>query len=102
MAAKCIVLPDAEQDVAEAYAWYDEQEPGLGEEFLRCVDACVLSLCRSPKLYPFAHETYRRALVRRFPYAIFSEHEERRKQVVIYAIFHCAQDPEKWRSRLFE
>jgi hypothetical protein len=36
-----IILAEAEQDTAQAYAWYEEQEPGLGEEFLRCVDACI-------------------------------------------------------------
>lgn len=34
-----IILPEAEQDVAQAYIWYEEQELGLGEEYLRCVDA---------------------------------------------------------------
>jgi hypothetical protein len=38
-----IILPEAEQDVAETYIWYENQEPGLGEEFLRCVDACIHS-----------------------------------------------------------
>src|SRR5580658_7091607 len=100
MAADFILLPEAEQDVAQSYAWYEEQEPGLGEEFLRCVDACILSIRRNPKLHVIAHETYRRALVRRFPYTIFYEYEERRKRIVIYSVFHCAQDPEKWRGRL--
>jgi len=35
-----IILPEAEQDAAQAYVWYEDQELGLGEEFLRCVDAC--------------------------------------------------------------
>lgn len=33
MPAKLIVAPEAEQDVAEAYAWYESRRPGLGEEF---------------------------------------------------------------------
>jgi hypothetical protein len=28
-----IILPEAEQDVLLAYIWYEEREPGLGEEF---------------------------------------------------------------------
>jgi len=36
-----IILPEAEQDAAQAYFWYEEQESGLGEEFLGCVDACI-------------------------------------------------------------
>ncbi len=39
MAAKLIVAPEAEQDVAEAHAWYEGRRIGLGEEFLSCVDA---------------------------------------------------------------
>lgn len=36
-----IILREAEQDAQDAYAWYEQQESGLGEEFLRCVDACI-------------------------------------------------------------
>ncbi len=34
MAAELTLAPEAEQDVAEAYAWYESRRPGLGEEFL--------------------------------------------------------------------
>ena len=43
-----IILPEAEQDAAQAYFWYEEQEPGLGEELLRCVDACIQFIRRNP------------------------------------------------------
>ena len=46
-----IILPEAEQDAAQAYVWYEDQELGLGEEFLRCVDACIQSIRRSPGMY---------------------------------------------------
>jgi hypothetical protein len=51
-----IILPDAEQDAAQAYVWYEDQELGLGEEFLRCVDACIQSIWRSPGMYQKAIE----------------------------------------------
>jgi plasmid stabilization system protein ParE len=100
MAERFILRPEAEQDVAEAFEWYEQQEPGLGEELLRCVDACILAIRRNPLANPIAEDSFRRALVRRFPYAIFYEHEKER--ITIYAVFHCAQDPEKWRARLSE
>lgn len=93
-----IILPEAEQDVAQAYGWYEEQEPGLGEEFLRCVDACLQFIRRNPEMYPVAHQDYRRGVLRRFPYVAFYEHSE--TKVIVYAVFHCSQDPKKWRSRL--
>jgi plasmid stabilization system protein ParE len=93
-----IILPDAEQDAAQAYVWYEDQELGLGEEFLRCVDACIQFIRRSPGIYQVVHENYRRGVVRRFPYVVFYEYSD--TTVVIYAVFHCSQDPKKWRSRL--
>jgi plasmid stabilization system protein ParE len=92
------ILPEAEQDAAQAYIWYEEQEPGLGEEFIRCVDACLQLIRRNPGMYQVAHENYRRGTVRRFPYVVFYEYSD--YEIVIYSIFHCAQDPKKWRSRL--
>ncbi len=93
MAAELTIAPEAEQDVAEAYAWYEKRRPGLGEEF-----ACIESIRRTPDLYPVVHDNYRRGLVRRFPYVIFYEFAER--TVTIYCVFHTSRDPDKWRQRL--
>lgn len=75
MAAELIVAPEAEQDIAEAYGWYEGQRVGLGEEFLSCVDASIETICRWPEIYAVIYEHYRRVLVRRFPYAVFYEYE---------------------------
>ncbi|HEY5911228.1 MAG TPA: type II toxin-antitoxin system RelE/ParE family toxin [Verrucomicrobiae bacterium] len=89
--------PEAEQDIADAYSWYEAHEPGLGEDFLRCVEACVLTIQRHPQLYPVAVDEFRRALVRRFPFEVF--YEPAGDRIVVYSVFHCSQDPQKWRSR---
>jgi plasmid stabilization system protein ParE len=93
-----IYTPEAEQDVVDAYNWYEACEPGLGEEFLRCVEACVLTIQRHPHLYPKAVDQFRRALVRRFPFEVFYELADDR--ITVYSVFHCSRDPQKWRSRL--
>lgn len=98
MSAKLIIAPEAQQDVDEAYCWYEDRRPGLGEEFLGCVDACIHAICRTPDLHPIIHEEYRRALVRRFPYAVFFEYSA--DNVTVYSIFHTSQDPNKWHRRL--
>jgi plasmid stabilization system protein ParE len=98
MIERVVYTPEAENDVAESYDWYEGCEPGLGEDFLRCVEACVLGIQRHPQLYPVAVDEFRRALVRRFPFEIFYEADNER--IIIYSIFHCSQDPQKWRSRL--
>jgi len=72
MLEKVIFTPEAADDVAEAYAWYEEREPGLGEDFLRCVEACLLLVLRNPRLFPCALDDFRRALIRRFRLKFFT------------------------------
>lgn len=95
-----ILVPEAKADVADAYLWYEDQSLGLGIEFLRCVEVALLSIQRTPLIYPFVHESYRRALLRRFPFAIFFEIDAASNRCIVYSVFHCSQDPEKWRGRL--
>ncbi|MCL5098874.1 MAG: type II toxin-antitoxin system RelE/ParE family toxin [Candidatus Omnitrophica bacterium] len=98
MIERVVYTPEAEQEVADAYGWYEAREPGLGEDFLRCIEACVLAIQRHPQLYPLAVDEFRRALVRRFPFEVFYESDGDR--IIVYSVFHCSQDPQKWRSRL--
>lgn len=49
MAAELIVAPEAEQDIAEAYGWYERQRFGLGEDLLSRVDACIQRILRNPE-----------------------------------------------------
>ena len=97
-ADELIIAPEAQQDVEEAYCWYEDRRAGLGEEFLDCVDASIQAICRMPKLQAKVHEEYRRGLLRRFPYAIFYEYAG--GKVTVYCIFHTSRDPKKWRNRL--
>lgn len=95
-----ILLPEAKADLADAYMWYEAQSLGLGMEFLRCVEAALVTIQRTPLIYPAVKGTYQRALIRRFPFAIFFEVNEADDRCVVYSVFHCSQDPRKWRERL--
>jgi hypothetical protein len=46
------VQPLAEQELAEAAGWYEEQAPGVGLEFLRAVDATFAAIGREPSMFP--------------------------------------------------
>ena len=41
-----VYSPEADDDVADSYDWYERRDSGLGEDFLRCVEACILSIQR--------------------------------------------------------
>ena len=92
-----IVRREAEQDLRDAYEWYEERRAGIGDDFLLCVDAAVESILDGPLHYPALHENIRRVLVRRFPYGVFYIVDG--VTVVILAVMHCSRDPRAWEGR---
>jgi plasmid stabilization system protein ParE len=98
MAADLVIAPEAEQDLVEAYSWYERRRAGLGEDFLSSVDASIHGIRRSPAMCAPILDAFRRCLVRRFPYAVFYEYID--ETVTVYGVFHIARDPAKWRERL--
>lgn len=82
-------------EMVQAHDWYEQREAGLGDEFLRCVDACIALLQRNPEAYSVVHKQVRMALVRRFPYLIFYTPET--NQITVFLIFHAARDPRMWK-----
>lgn len=91
MTFEIIVWPEAENDLAEAFNWYEEQNSGLGLEFMRCVDAAFDTIIVNPELYGKVYKNIRRALINRFPYGVFYLIDERK--VIILAVFHARRDP---------
>lgn len=47
-----IILPEAEADIARAKAWYEDQQPGLGETFLGAVEDALARVSRMPECRP--------------------------------------------------
>ena len=47
--------------------------------------------------YQSVDPTMRRALLQRFPYAVF--YEVGAVDIVVYAVFHCARNPRAWKRR---
>jgi len=98
MSRRLIVRPEAEAEMTDAFDWYEDRVPGLGSEFLLCVDAAFNAILRSPQQYPRAHKIVRRALTRKFPYEVlFVEDDER---VVVLSVFHAKRNPKRWQDRI--
>jgi len=62
--------PAAEDDLHDAAAWYDAQQPGLGDTFMRPVEASFARLQRLPRSFPADEAGVHSALLRRFTYAV--------------------------------
>ncbi len=94
MALPLAFRPRVGQDLAGAFGWYEERRAGLGEEFLRAVDASFDAIEEFPEMFARVHGEVRRAMVARFPYAVFYRLEP--KHVVVLAVLHTARDPKLW------
>lgn len=93
-----VLLPAAEQDIADAMAWYDSQSQGLGDVVLSEVEACFARILPRPARYPVAYGPFRRALVRRFPYVVYFRVDA--DELLVFAIYHQRRDPATLRTRL--
>ena len=93
MTRPVVFLPEVEFDLDEAYWWYEGQDIGLGDEFLRCLEDAFSRISSHPERFPVRFDDVRRILVRRFPYAVYFYEGE--AKVVITCVFHTAQNPRK-------
>jgi plasmid stabilization system protein ParE len=82
------------RDLAAGFGYYEGQTQGLGEGFLAAVDSVFDAIERYPQMFAQVHGEVRRALVSRFPYAVFYRAESTR--VVVLAVLHTARDPRIW------
>jgi len=80
------IQPDAITDASEAAAWYEEQKPGLGIEFLLELDMAIERAAENPQTNTVQYRNVRRALVRRFPYSVYYHFEG--DKLDIFEILH--------------
>ena len=64
MSRRLLFRPEAAEELADAYEWYEARVEGLGSEFVHAVDSCLASIERGPHVYPIVHKEIRRALLR--------------------------------------
>ena len=87
----------ADLDIAEAVQWYESRQPGLGVAFLEQLRGTYDRIAASPLGYQKLRGEIRRALTRRFPYAVYFIVEE--SLVVVTAVLHLRRDPSAWQQR---
>ena len=97
MTTRVVIEPEAEADLAEAYSWYEAQRPGLGDDFMLCVEAALEVVGERPRSFPIIRSHTRRILVRRFPYLILFV--ELPDLISVVGVFHTSRDPRQPTSR---
>ena len=91
------LTPAAQEDVADAIMWYEMSSPGLSWDFRMALDACFEQVARYPSANIEVAPLTRRALLRRFPHAVY--YREQNDIVEIIAILHTHRHPDIWQDR---
>jgi plasmid stabilization system protein ParE len=83
--------PELLNDLAEAFAWYEERAQGIGQALVRAFFAAVALATRQPMLYRNVHGEFRRVLLRRYPYWLYYTVEG--DDVVFFLLYPARRDP---------
>ena len=90
--------PEVENDVKEAYRWYEKQKLGLGDDFFAAIEAVYDRLQVAPQAHQAIFQQVRRALPRGFPYAVL--YRVLSDRIEILAVLHTRRNPSLWQSRI--
>jgi len=90
--------PRVRAELIDAQDWYENEAPGLGRRFRAALEAVVEHMGANPRQFPMIYKGVRRALLRRFPYALMVVIEADETLAVI-ACFHGSRDPAHWQKR---
>ena len=92
-----ILRKEAENDVKEAYDWYESQRKNLGRAFVAEIDRTLETIEEHPETHAQIFRSVRRSLCRRFPYAIYFV--QRNSDVIVLAVLHQRRHPTSWLKR---
>jgi len=97
---RLVIRPHALADIAEAAAWYEERQRGLGERFTREVVDAIDALLPNPLIHRLRNRrlSVRWCFPRSFPYRIVYRCAE--NVVTVVAVIHAARHDRYLRERL--
>ncbi|MDB5290412.1 MAG: toxin, RelE family [Phycisphaerales bacterium] len=98
MSYRLAIRPEAEEEMHEAFDWYEQRRKGLGDDFLQSVEDGLIAIQLRPESFPIVHMHVRRTLIRRFPFGIYFTIES--GVIEIIAVYHGKRDPHGWHRRV--
>lgn len=94
---RIVYLAEALRDVQDAFAWYEQQRRGLGDEFILELVRAEERILRSPTAFRVLHRETRRFSLHRFPYQLL--YRVAGDVIVVVGCFHVRRSPRVTRER---
>ena len=93
-------LLKARLELSEAWEWYEDKQPGLGDKFKQQVYNFVRIIEQEPTRYPERRRNYLEGRAKIFPYMVIYRIHKRRKIIAIASVFHIRRNPGKKYKRI--
>jgi plasmid stabilization system protein ParE len=92
------LLPEAQQEIDEAFSHYEARRTGLGVRFIAALERGYDLVEAYPRAWPRARRNTRWYKLNRFPYAIV--YMQRQHDIVVVAVSHVRRRRGYWVHRL--
>lgn len=92
-----IFHPDIAIEVKASYDWYQNQADGLGDDFLRELEAGCQTIVELPETWPVFRRKYRRFLLSKFPFSVI--YRQKNDSIFVVAVMHNSRKPDCWINR---
>ena len=92
------IKDDAITDARIAYTYYESQQRGLGEKFLKTLENIYAVVLKNPYVYQVRFQSTRFAMLKKFPFVVI--YEVSKTEIVIYFIVHSSRDENRWKVKL--
>jgi plasmid stabilization system protein ParE len=86
------VTERAENELWEAFRWYEARKTGLGFEWMDYANSAIDGLVDNPFIYAPYRTHYRKMPLRRFPYSVIYQVMEAEQIVIVIAVLHQKRD----------
>ena len=97
MSLEILVSREASADIDVALSGFRDISPNLSERFKEELERVYSCIAEYPEIYPVVYKSFRRGLLRKFPYSVF--YVILKSFILVVGVVHQAQDESTWKRR---
>jgi hypothetical protein len=83
----------AQDEIIDAFNYYELQQKGLGDTFLKALDSAFKNIAKAPNGYQLINQFHRQYPMKKFPFVILYETDQ--ESLFVDAVFHTGKNPLK-------
>ncbi|NCO64441.1 MAG: hypothetical protein COZ75_09800 [Flavobacteriaceae bacterium CG_4_8_14_3_um_filter_34_10] len=99
MVFKVQVLLQAQREIDEAIAYYEEISPSIPKKFIEELSSTYHTLSKNP-YYQKRYLNFRGLPLKRFPFILFFDLNETQQIIKIISCFHSSKNPTNYPKKL--